>query len=96
MGGSAVPPSPQHTPSISYSHQSTTGYANRFGTMPSAQLDSGILPYEPPDISGGICVDVWPIYNEISQQFDEKRLSKWDKDLESLLLFVSPVLGGGR
>ena len=48
------------------------------------------------DISGGVHAKVWPTYNKISQEFDEKKLNKWNEDLDVLLIFVSPVLGGGR
>jgi len=35
---------------------------------------------------------VWPTYNKVSQEFDEKRLKKWNEDLDVLLIFVSLVV----
>lgn len=90
--GSAMPSSPLHGLSFGYSHQSTAGYT----IMPSPQPGSGMPHHEPPDISGGIHADVWPIYNKISQNFDEKNLMKWNQDLDVLLIFVSPILRSNR
>lgn len=55
--------------------------------------DSGPLHSNPADIFGDIHADVWPTYNKISQELDKKKLSKWNADLEVLLIFVSLVLG---
>ena len=96
VGGFAMPPSPRHGPARGYSHQYTADYTYRFDTMPSPGSDSGSPHYEPADISGGIHADVWPTYNKISQEVDEKKLSKWNADLDVLLIFVSLVLGCGR
>jgi len=38
----------------------------------------------------------WPTYNKVSREFDEKRLGKWDRDLDILLVFVSLVVMGDR
>ena len=51
--------------------------------------------YGSADISRSIHEKVWHTYNKVSQEFDEKKLEKWNKDLEALLLFVSLELGGG-
>jgi hypothetical protein len=32
---------------------------------------------------------VWPTYNKLSKEFDEKNLEKWNSDLDVLLIFVS-------
>lgn len=94
MDGFAVPPSPRHVSNRGYSHQYTADYTYRFDTMPSPRSDSGSPHYEPADISGGVHADVWPTYNKISQEFDEKKLTKWNSDLDVLLIFVSLVPGG--
>ena len=96
VGGFTMPSSPQHGSSHGYSHQYTADYTYRFDAMPSPRSDSSPPHYEPADISGGIHAGVWPTYNKISQEFDEKKLSKWNTDLDVLLIFVSLVLGGGR
>ena len=95
-GGFAAPPPPRHGPGHGYSHQYTADYTYLFNTLPSPRSDSGSPHYEPADISGGVHAKVWPTYNKISQEFDEKKLSKWNGDLDLLLLFVSPAPGGAR
>ena len=92
VGGWAVPPSPRHGSSRGYAHQYTADYTYRFDTIPSPRSDSGSPHYEPADISGGIHANVWPTYNKISQELDEKKLTKWNTDLDVLLIFVSPIL----
>ena len=87
---SAPVTSPQRESSLDYS---TADYTYRFDTMPSPRLDSGPPHYEPADISGGIHAKVWPTYNKVSQEFDEKRLAKWNADLDVLLIFVSLGVG---
>ena len=84
------PPSPHHGSSRDYS---TADYPYRFDTMPSPRLDSGPPYYRSADISGGIHANVWPTYNKISQEFDEKRSAKWNADLNVLLIFVSITIG---
>ena len=78
------------------SRHNTGGYTYRFGTMPSPRSDSGPPQYEPGAVTGGIHAKVWPIYNKISKEFDDKKSDKWNKDLDVLLLFVSLVFGRDR
>jgi len=94
VGGFAIASSPPRGPGREHLHQPTSDYAYRFDTMPSPRSDSGSDPpqYESADISGGIHADVWPTYNKISQEFDEKTLSKWNTDLDVLLIFVGLAL----
>ena len=93
--GGFVPPSPRHGTGRGYSNQYTADYTYRFDTMPSPRSDSGSPHYKPADISGGIHANVWPTYNKISQELDEKKLTKWNTDLDVLLIFVSLLFGGG-
>ena len=58
------------------------------------RLDSDLHGFE--GISGGVHAKIWPTYNKISQEFDEKRLMKWNADLDVLLIFVSLVVGTGH
>ena len=94
--GGFTPTSPYHGSNRDYSHHNTGYYPYRFDTMPSPRSDSDPPHYESADISGGIHAEVWPIYNKISQEFDEKRLDKWNKDLDVLLIFVSLVVRACR
>ena len=91
IGGFVFSPS-QHGPSRGDSHHNTADYTYRFDTMPSS--DSDPPHYESEDVTGGIHAKVWPTYNKISKDFDEKRLRKWNSDLDVLLIFVSLVVGG--
>ena len=84
--GGFTPVSPRRGSSRDYS---TADYTYRFDTMPSPRTDSGPPHYESANISGGIHANVWPTYNKISEEFDEKRLAKWNADLDVLLIFVS-------
>jgi len=84
--GGFTPVSPRHGSSRDYS---TADYPYRFDSMPSPRSDSGPPHYESADISGGVHANVWPTYNKISEKFDEKRLEKWNADLDVLLIFVS-------
>jgi hypothetical protein len=95
VGGFAVPPSPRHGASRGYSNQYTADYNYKFDTLLSPRSDSGSPHYKPTDISGGVHADVWPTYNKISQELDEKKLTKWNSDLDVLLIFVSLVFGDG-
>ena len=95
VGGFAVGFPPTHGQSRGGPRPCTPNYACRFGTT-SSRSQSGLPRHEPTDISGGIHADVWPTYNKISQEFDEKILSKWNTDLDVLLIFVSPVPGYSR
>ena len=90
--GGFTPVSPRRGSSRDYS---TVDYTYRFDTMPSPRTDSGPPHYESANISGGIHANVWPAYNRISQEFDEKRLEKWNTDLDVLLIFVSLTVGAG-
>ncbi|KAF9651183.1 hypothetical protein BDM02DRAFT_3091554, partial [Thelephora ganbajun] len=91
-----APPSPQslahppaqHGSSRDYSHHNTADYLGRFHTLPPRK-DPESPHYEPADIFGGTHTNVWPAYNKISQEFDEKRLAKWNKDLDVLLIFAA-------
>ena len=56
-------------------------------TPPQPEL--GPTRYETTGVSGGIHGGVWPIYNKVSQEFDEKGLKQWNDDLDVLLIFVS-------
>lgn len=73
-------------------HHSTADYDYRFHTMPSSRLDSDPPHYASTDLSGGVHAKVWPTYKKVSQEFDEKRLTKWNNDLNVLLIFVSSVV----
>jgi len=92
VGGFTPFPSPHYGPSRGYHNHNTADYTYRFDTTPSVRSDSGPPHYESADISGGIHANVWPTYNKISQEFDEKRLAKWNADLDVLLIFVSLVI----
>ena len=89
VGGSTSIPLLHHTSSpISPSH-STADYTYRFDTIPPPRSDSGPAHYESTGVSEGIHAGVWPTYNKVSQEFDEKRLKQWNDDLDVLLIFVS-------
>ena len=94
VGGFAVTFPPRRGSGRNYSHQYTADYTYRFDTMPSPRSSSGTPHYESADISGGIHANVWPTYNKISRDLDEKKLSKWNTDLDVLLIFVSLIPGG--
>ena len=82
-----------HDPSHNDPHHNTADYAYRFDTMPSVRSDSGPPQYESAAVTGGIHAKVWPTYNKISKEFDDKKLEKWNSDLDVLLIFVSLVFG---
>jgi len=88
IGGFAFSPS-HHGPSRGDPHHNTGDYAYRFDTVPSLRSNSDPPHYGAEDVTGGIHARVWPTYNKISQDFDEKRLEKWNSDLDVLLIFVS-------
>ena len=73
------------------------GGAGRSASTPKSatRSDSSSPPYEAASPFEGMHAGLWPIYNKVSQEFDEKRLGKWDRDLDTLLIFVSlvPVMG---
>jgi len=83
-GGFTALSSPRHGSSREYSHHSTADYTYRFDSSPRPAPDYG-SPY----ITGGIHAKVWPTYNKISREFDKERFTKWDADLDVLLIFVS-------
>ena len=78
------------------SYRNTADYAYRFDTIPSLRSDSDPPHYESKDVTGGIHARVWPTYNKISKEYDDKMLEKWNSDLDVLLIFVSVVLGLGH
>lgn len=80
---------PSSQPSRDFSRHSTADYPYRFDTMPSLRSDSGPARCEPMGMSEGMHAGVWPTYNKVSQEFDEKRLKRWNEDLDVLLIFVS-------
>ena len=85
---STKPPPARHWSGHEYSHQHTANsYSCRFDAAPSS--DSGPSHYTSADVSGGVHAHVWPIYNGVSQKFDEKVSSRWNDDLDLLLIFVS-------
>jgi hypothetical protein len=51
---------------------------------------------KPAGISEDLHAGVWHTYNKVSQEFDEKRLKKWNEDLDTLLILVSLVVKGDR
>ena len=78
-------------------HHNTPGYPYRPQSMASARSDSSGPPqYESAAVTGGIHAKVWPTYNKISREADEKMLEKWNSDLDVLLIFVSLVFGRDR
>ena len=82
----------RHWSGHEYLHQHTAdSYSYRFDTYSS---DSGPSNYTSADISGGVHAQVWPIYHSVSQEFDQKLFSRWNDDLDLLLIFVSHLLNG--
>ena len=59
--------------------------------IPSNRSDSRPPDRDFVDISGGTHANVWPTYNKLSKEVDEKISSKWNEDLGMLLVFVSLV-----
>jgi len=74
------------------------GGAGRFASTPKSvtRSDSNSPPYETTGTFEGMHAGFWPIYNKVSQEFDEKRLGKWDRDLDTLLIFVSLAATGDQ
>jgi len=66
----------------------------RIPTQPAPDIpeDSSSPYHEAAAISEGIHAGIWPTYNKVSQEFDEKRFKRWNDDLDVLLIFVSPVV----
>ena len=75
------------------SYRNTVDYAYRFDTMHSLRSNSDPPHYESEDVTGGIHAKVWPTYNRISKEYDDKMLEKWNSDLDVLLIFVSLAFG---
>ena len=73
----------------SVSEERTPPQSPNVTPAPPSRPDSGSAYYEPAGISEGIHAGVWPTYNKVSQEFDEKRLKQWHDDLDVLLIFVS-------
>jgi len=61
---------------------------------PATHLDSSPPSYETAGTSEGMHAGFWPTYNKVSQAFDQKRLNKWNGDLDILLIFVSLMVKG--
>jgi len=62
----------------------------------ATRSDPNPPPYETAGTSEGMHAGFWPTYNKASREYDEKRLGKWDRDLDILLVFVSLVVMGDR
>ena len=58
----------------------------------SPRPDPGPAQHEPAGTSEGMHAEVWPTYNEVSQEFDEKGLKQWNDELDVILIFVSLVV----
>ena len=93
VGGFAVATPFHHDPSRNDPRHNTSDYNNRFDTMASARSDSSPPQYEPVALTGDIHAEVWPTYNRVSKEFDDKMLEKTNSDLDVLLIFVSLVFG---
>ena len=94
VGGFAPSPSLHHESSSDYFRHSTTDYAHRFDPRFNT---NPILPHhQTVGLSEGAHAGVWATYNKISQEFDEKRLKKWNEDLDVLLIFVSLEVMGNQ
>jgi hypothetical protein len=87
-------PEPPASPMQSRKPTPVGGFASipKFTTHP----DSNSPPYETAGISEGVRVGIWSAYNRVSEEFDEKRLTKWSEDLDVLLIFVSLIVKGDR
>jgi len=74
------------------------GGTGRSASTPKSatRSDSSSPPYESAGTFEGMHAGFWPVYNKVSQEFDEKRLGKWDRDLDTLLIFVSFAVMGDR
>ena len=91
----ARPPPIRHWSGHENSHQhAADSYSYQFGTAPSPPTKSGPSHYTSADVSGGVYAHVWPVYNRISQESDQKLFSRWNFDLDVLLIFVSLLLDG--
>ena len=82
----------QHGPSRE--HHKTADYTYRSGTPPSFRPDSGPSRYESTNVTRDIHAKIWPTYNRLSQECDEKILARWDCDFNTLLILVSLIVRG--
>jgi len=96
VGGFAPSPPLHHESSSDHFRHSTADYTHRFDPKFTTNSNPILPPYETVGLSEGVHAGVWATYNRISQEFDEKRLKKWNEDLDVLLIFVSLVVMGGQ
>jgi len=96
IGGFASTPLPHREPGHGNFCNNAAGYTRLFDPKFSAKSDSNSSPYETTGVSEGVHAGIWPTYNKVCQEFDEKRLKKWNDDLDLLLIFVSLVVQGDR
>ena len=92
VGGFRVGSPFQHEPNRD--HRNTADHTHLSDQTPSFPLNSGPPHSKSVNVTGGIHTKVWPTYNKISQDFDEKLLKKCNSDLDVLLIFVSLVIRG--
>ena len=85
-------PSPHHD----HFRHNAADYTHWFDPKPSTHSNSSSPPYETAGLSEGVHAGIWATYNKVSQEFDEKKLKKWNEDLDVLLIFVSLVVKGDR
>jgi len=95
-----TPPVPE-TPELPVSpmrflQPASGGGVGEYASTPKSaiHLDSSSPSYETVGTSQGVHAGFWPTYNKVSQEFDEKRLKKWNDDLDILLIFVSLMVKG--
>ena len=93
LGEFARNPPYRHWSGHEYSYEYTAGNSYWSDTASSPPSDPGPSHYRPADISGGPHARVWPIYNKISEKYDKKLSTKWNDDLDVLLIFVSLTMG---
>ena len=89
-------PSPHDEPSRDHPRHKTVDFTRGFDPKFTTHSDSNPPHFETAGISEGMHAGVWPTYNKVSQEFDEKRLKKWNEDLDVLLIFVSLVVMGDQ
>ena len=87
IGGFAAGTPFHHDPNRNDSQQNTADYTYRFDTIPSSQSDSD---------SGGVHAKIWPTYNRVSKEFDDRMSARCNSNLDTPLLFVSLVFGRDR
>jgi hypothetical protein len=94
-GGFAIP-SPHRESSHDYFRYSSTDDTPFFDPKFSPRSDPGSPPYETAGVPEGIHGGIWAAYNRVSQEVDEKKLTRWNEDLDVLLIFVSLAVEGDR